>query len=602
MRLEFKAATAPAGAELLEADDETGVVEAIVSVTGIVDSDDDIITPGVYAESLARRRPKGLFAHDWKQWASRTENIEEWLPGDPRLPKTTRNGRPWPTEAGGLYVRTRYNLDTTSGRDAYHHVKFYSQSGECEWSIGYRVPKGKGVRGKDGVRRITGIDLFEYSPVLFGANSETGTLSFKAAEISEGDEGDYEPITAKCADGVDRTPAGGSDPGGDAAEGEEQDDPSNADVPLDGPPAQEPVDDAELRAAAEQLDEAELAEGAAHAPAMADEDVAEGEQADAPSSSSTGATEEEEASTEEEEDAQGDAPDQGGAKDGAPGVADTPADAAAVARLKRWYARGEGAVKIGWGTAGDWERCVRLAGEHMSPDKAKGFCSNIHRQVTGEWPGPQAHGGKAQEMVESARYPYLPGSYEERRDTLREMAAKLLDVPVTHAEVVATWPDRIVVTALTDTGQGAKSFELPYTAGASGTLLVGQPVPVEVSVRVEGEVGAPLPYAAMIEEAAQGIKTLLAHGEAKAGRVLSTANARRLVHAVEQIVFVLKAAGLPVNDNPEVEEEADAVAAPSESTAPSARGESAKAAGVVVGEDLQARIAAILADAQAVRV
>ncbi|MEV0968505.1 ADP-ribosyltransferase [Microtetraspora glauca] len=54
-------------------------------------------------------------------------------------------------------------------------------------------------------------------------------------------------------------------------------------------------------------------------------------------------------------------------------------------QLRHWYVRGEGAARIGWGTPGDFERCVRIAGEHMA--NPQGYCANRHREATGEWPG-----------------------------------------------------------------------------------------------------------------------------------------------------------------------------------------------------------------------
>ncbi|MBO2461695.1 HK97 family phage prohead protease [Actinomadura violacea] len=208
--LEYKTATAVAGpaetgadSGVIGTDDETGVVEAIVSVTGVVDNDHDIIEPGAYKATLARRRPKGIFSHDWKQWASRTEHVEELMPGDPRLAEYAKKiGKQWPVEAGGLYVRTRYNLATNEGKSAYENVKFFGD--ECEWSIGYKVPAGKSSRAKDGVRRIKEVDLFEYSPVLFGAASLSGTLSVKAASVAgdvEDQPADAEPADAEPADG-----------------------------------------------------------------------------------------------------------------------------------------------------------------------------------------------------------------------------------------------------------------------------------------------------------------------------------------------------------------------------------------------------------------
>ncbi len=252
--LEYKAATAVEEAGLIGADDETGVVEAIVSVTGVRDHDNDIIEPGAYRSTLAKRRPKGIFSHDWGRWASRTEVIEELMPGDSRLGEyAAKMDKPWPAEAGGLYVRTRYNLATQNGRDAYHDVKFFSETGECEWSVGYKVPTGKGLRGKDGVRRIKEMDLYEYSPVLFGSASLSGTLSVKATptaepeveivEEADDDEIDWAELENE-ADGLTDDEIAeaeldgdeGEDEGGDSEPGEDED-ATLADTPAPEPAA-----------------------------------------------------------------------------------------------------------------------------------------------------------------------------------------------------------------------------------------------------------------------------------------------------------------------------------------------------------------------------
>ncbi|MEU4513224.1 2'-5' RNA ligase family protein [Nonomuraea wenchangensis] len=191
LELERKAAGGLA-AGVINAQDE-GVVEAIVSVTGVVDNVGDLILPGAYAETLATRTPKGFFNHDDKTWVARTEHVEELLPGDPRLLAMAAEAKvEWPAAAGALYVKMRFNLETPDGAKAFSNVKFYDR--EQEWSIGYRVPKGGATRDAKGVRRIKRLDLFEYSPVAFGANSQTFTLSVKSAL------GDDEDLPGRIAD------------------------------------------------------------------------------------------------------------------------------------------------------------------------------------------------------------------------------------------------------------------------------------------------------------------------------------------------------------------------------------------------------------------
>jgi hypothetical protein len=164
---------------------EEGIVEAIVSVTGIVDEVKDVIVPGAYAKTLAARLPKGVYSHGWDQPVSKALSVKELMPGDPNLPKKTARGEPWPREAGALMVKAQFNLNTQRGRDAYEDVKFFGD--EQEWSIGYNVPTGGSrIDHKKGIRYIDSLDLFEFSPVLFGAMPMAGTHSVKRAGLVAG--------------------------------------------------------------------------------------------------------------------------------------------------------------------------------------------------------------------------------------------------------------------------------------------------------------------------------------------------------------------------------------------------------------------------------
>lgn len=161
--------------EVKIADAAQGIVDAIVSVTGVLDDVGDIIEPGAYAETLKQRVPKGVWSHDWDTPVAKTLEAVELMPGDPRLPTKIQA-----LGGGGLMVRMQFNLNTQRGRDAYEDVKFFGDA--SEWSIGYIVPTGHSVTdNKTGVRRIKSLDLFEYSPVLFGAMAHTVTMSVKGA-------------------------------------------------------------------------------------------------------------------------------------------------------------------------------------------------------------------------------------------------------------------------------------------------------------------------------------------------------------------------------------------------------------------------------------
>lgn len=161
-------------AALLSTDDATGTVEAIVSVTEIEDRVGDVIHKGAYDLT---DEPIGVWSHDDKTWCAIAEEVKELPPGDPMLPPSLPNGQAWPLAAGGLYVKHRYNLETTAGRDAYSNVKFFQ--GKTGWSIGYQVKKAfRDTR--TGVRHIKSLVVREFSPVMVGAASQAMTLSVKS--------------------------------------------------------------------------------------------------------------------------------------------------------------------------------------------------------------------------------------------------------------------------------------------------------------------------------------------------------------------------------------------------------------------------------------
>lgn len=160
-----------------------GIVETVISVTGMVDNVKDRIMPGAYQKTLATRTPKGVWSHDWNEPVSKTLFVKELMPGDSDLPKKMPDGRPWPTAAGALKVQTQFNLETQRGREAFSDVVFFGE--EQEWSIGYQVPVGGAkVDPQSGVREINFLELYEYSPVLFGAMPLARTTSVKDAQMA----------------------------------------------------------------------------------------------------------------------------------------------------------------------------------------------------------------------------------------------------------------------------------------------------------------------------------------------------------------------------------------------------------------------------------
>lgn len=57
-------------------------------------------------------------------------------------------------------------------------------------------------------------------------------------------------------------------------------------------------------------------------------------------------------------------------------------------QLKQYWGTGAGALKIRWGTPGDFTRCDLELARHIPSDRVrKGFCANLHHEVLGYWPG-----------------------------------------------------------------------------------------------------------------------------------------------------------------------------------------------------------------------
>jgi HK97 family phage major capsid protein len=142
------------------ADGDQGIIEAIVS-TYSVDSQGEKVVPGAFAKSLARRLPKICLGHDWSKAIGRTLEARE--------------------TAQGLYVKGVLNMELQIARDVLSNLKHQVID---SFSIGYRVVRDSYDK-KSKVRSLHELELFEWSPVLLGAQSETALLSVKAANASE---------------------------------------------------------------------------------------------------------------------------------------------------------------------------------------------------------------------------------------------------------------------------------------------------------------------------------------------------------------------------------------------------------------------------------
>ena len=133
------------------------------------------LLPGFFAKSLAAKAPKGVWMHDWSLPVAKTLEARELPPGDPKLPTGL-------TALGGLYVKGQFNLETQRGREAFSDIKHGLID---EYSIGYEVTADR--KTTDGVRELIEGTLYEWSPVLVGANRATTTLAVKDGKPATAD-------------------------------------------------------------------------------------------------------------------------------------------------------------------------------------------------------------------------------------------------------------------------------------------------------------------------------------------------------------------------------------------------------------------------------
>lgn len=152
----------PATFKIVESkgDEQKGVIEAYVSIFNNVDLVGDVIEQGAFAESLAKKLPKGVWSHKWDEPIAKTLEARE--------------------DNKGLYIKGQFIEGVQRADEAYKLIK----GGVIdEFSIGFRVLDDEWR--EDGVRVIKKAKLYEWSPVLAGANPDTELVNIKSDKKEE---------------------------------------------------------------------------------------------------------------------------------------------------------------------------------------------------------------------------------------------------------------------------------------------------------------------------------------------------------------------------------------------------------------------------------
>lgn len=145
---------------------ENGIFEGYACLFGKEDLGQDIVRPGAFARSLARRSLSGiklLYQHDPAQPIGRWLSIEE--------------------DAKGLLVKGQLLLDLPKARE----VMSLMREGVLDGlSIGFRTIRGNKDR-KSGLRHLHEVDLWEISVVTFPMQPEARIASVKSDHLPDHD-------------------------------------------------------------------------------------------------------------------------------------------------------------------------------------------------------------------------------------------------------------------------------------------------------------------------------------------------------------------------------------------------------------------------------
>lgn len=147
--------------------DDRWIIEGYASVFGNVDSYYEIVDKGAFTGFLKEyfpRYPKLIWAHDWDKPIGVTLEARE--------------------DDFGLFVRGELLKDVAQAREAYALIKAGAMT---DLSFGFRVDEDY-IDPTSGARHLRKISIFEWSPVLVGANPKatlTGVKSLDGVDIDE---------------------------------------------------------------------------------------------------------------------------------------------------------------------------------------------------------------------------------------------------------------------------------------------------------------------------------------------------------------------------------------------------------------------------------
>ena len=174
--------------DILSFDEEAGTVEAVFSVFNEVDSDGDVVLPKSIRSGYGDKGVAMVWGHDWKNIIGKGKIVQD----DDKA-----------------VFKGSFNLNTNAGKEAYETVK--AMSDLQQWSFGFEVLDSEvGMFQKDGgeekeVRYLKDLKVWEVSPVMVGANQNTGTVMLKNLEENDNEVMEQNEAGVETLDNENKT-------------------------------------------------------------------------------------------------------------------------------------------------------------------------------------------------------------------------------------------------------------------------------------------------------------------------------------------------------------------------------------------------------------
>jgi hypothetical protein len=179
-------------AQLKAADDGEMIIEGYASVFGNLDSYYEIVDRGAFVDFLRSnfpRYPKLIWAHNWEEPIGVTLEARE--------------------DEHGLFVRGKLTAGVQRAEEAYKLIK---DGAITDLSFGFRVDEDE-IDQANGARHLKKISIYEWSPVLVGANHEAQITKVKSDGQEQDTSEEVPPETQKEENETPQdTPAGDPEP------------------------------------------------------------------------------------------------------------------------------------------------------------------------------------------------------------------------------------------------------------------------------------------------------------------------------------------------------------------------------------------------------